>query len=174
MTGLGDPDGRLNVGLLWAASEWDPSRSLPLEALQPLLALQGIRWFSLQQGPAAEAVADSQWPVEPLDRRTAKVEAAAAAMLALDLVIAVDGMPAHLAASLGRPTWLLLKHHADWRWGDREDTPWYRTMRLFRQPAPGDWDGVVRRLRLALQEPMPTVSCGSRLPSAPRGMASMP
>lgn len=175
MHGLEDCDGRLRVGLLWAASEWDPSRSLPLEALEPLLTLEGVRWFSLQQGPAADALADLPWPVQVLGRRTAEVEAAAAAMLALDLIIAVDGMPAHLAGSLGRPTWLLLKHAADWRWGSgREDTPWYRSMRLFRQTGPGDWGGVLRQLRRALHESRPTGTRGSRLPPVARGAASMP
>lgn len=152
LPGLDDGSGRLRVGLLWAASDWDPSRSLPLAALQPLLALPQLRWFSLQQGPAAQALDAMQWPVEPLWQRTARIDDAAAAMLALDLVVAVDGMPAHLAASLGRPTWLLLKHRADWRWGSRQvDTPWYPSMRLLRQPRPGDWDAALRELATALQ-----------------------
>ena len=135
-------DGRLRVGLLWAASEWDGSRSIPWPCFEPLLALPGVRCFSLQQGPAA-----GQATIEPLHRRTTTLEAAAAAMLQMDLVISIDGMPAHLAASLGRPTWLLLKHEADWRWmAQRADSPWYPTMRLFRQPAPGDWRGLVRQV----------------------------
>ena len=143
MRGLDDGSDRLRVGLLWAASDWDPSRSLPVQLLEPLFALPGIHWFSLQQGPAAQAMG---LRIDPLWPRTGKVEDAAAAMLALDLVIAVDGMPAHLAGSLGRPTWLLLKHDADWRWGTGcEDTPWYRSMRIFRQPRPHDWPGIVRQ-----------------------------
>jgi hypothetical protein len=150
--GLDDGSGRLRAGLLWAASEWDTSRSLPVQALEPLLALEDVRWFSLQQGPAAQAMDNGGWPIEPLCHRTGKVEDAAAAMLALDLVIAIDGMPAHLAGSLGRPTWLLLKHDADWRWGTaRTDTPWYRSMRLFRQPRPGDWPGVLGQVGAQLR-----------------------
>jgi ADP-heptose:LPS heptosyltransferase len=73
-------------------------------------------------------------------------------MCALDLVITVDAMPAHLAGSLGRPTWVLLKHEADWRWMEaREDTPWYPTLRLFRQPRAGDWSGVVQQVAGALR-----------------------
>jgi ADP-heptose:LPS heptosyltransferase len=95
-------------------------------------------------------------------------------MLGLDLVISVDGMPAHLAASLGRPTWLLLKHDADWRWGTaRVDTPWYQSMRLFRQPQPGDWAGVVQQLRQAVHEWLPTGSCGSRLPARDKDAATI-
>lgn len=152
LQGLDDGSGRLRVGLLWAASDWDTSRSLPLDALGPLLALDGVRWFSLQQGPAAQALQDTPWAVEPLWQRTSAIEDAAAAMLALDLVIAVDGMPAHLAGSLGRPTWLLLKHEADWRWGSAGGTtPWYPSIRLLRQPAPGDWAGLVDNVRRQLQ-----------------------
>jgi ADP-heptose:LPS heptosyltransferase len=72
-------------------------------------------------------------------------------MLQMDLMIAVDGMPAHLAGTLGRPTWLLLKHEADWRWmANRDDSPWYPSMRLFRQARTGDWDSVVARVAHAL------------------------
>ena len=138
-------DGRLRVGLLWAASEWDGSRSIPWPCLEPLLSQPGLRCFSLQQGPAAEEAT-----IEPLHRRTATLEAAAAAMLQMDLVISIDGMPAHLAATLGRPTWLLLKHQADWRWMERRsDSPWYPTMRLFRQPRAGDWAGLLERVAQA-------------------------
>ena len=174
MHDLGDGHGRLRVGLLWAASDWDCSRTVPAPLLAPLLSTPGVQWFSLQQGKAALAMDAAGWPVDPLWRRTGKIEDAAAAMLALDLVISVDGMPAHLAASLGRPTWLLLKHHADWRWGDgREDTPWYASMRLFRQRQSGDWAGVVQQVRQALHEWLPTASCGSRLPARDRDAASI-
>jgi hypothetical protein len=149
MRGLDDGSGRLRVGLLWAASDWDTSRSLPLQALEPLLALDGVRWFSLQQGPAAQAMG---LRIEPLWQRTGKVEDAAAAMLALDLVIAVDGMPAHLAGSLGVPTWLLLKHDADWRWGSAgEETPWYPSMRIFRQRRARDWAGILDQAGVQVQ-----------------------
>lgn len=143
-------DGRPRVGLLWSASDWDPSRSIPWPCLEPLLSLSGLRFFSLQQGLPAEQAIASGLPLEPLHRRTERVEAAASAMLQLDLVISIDGMPAHLAATLGRPTWLLLKHEADWRWmRQRADSPWYPAMRLFRQPAPGDWAGLLRQVAQA-------------------------
>ncbi len=75
-------------------------------------------------------------------------------MQALDLIITVDAMPAHLAGTLGRPTWLLLKHRADWRWMDeRADTPWYPSMRLFRQPRPGAWDHTITAAAAALSAP---------------------
>lgn len=146
------PAGSRNVGLLWSASDWDTTRSLPLAALRPLTEVPGLRFFSLQQGEAAQDPRVVQMGIVALSPRTAEIGAAAAAMRALDLIITVDGMAAHLAGSLGRPTWVLLKHDADWRWmTDREDSPWYPGMRLFRQAEAGDWDGVVSRVRQALQ-----------------------
>ena len=166
---LPDDDGRLRVGLLWSASDWDSTRSLTLPMLAPLLALEHVRFFGLQQGNAVRDPSISQWPIEPLWQQTESVESAAAAMLAMDLVICVDGMPAHLAATLGRPTWLLLKHDADWRWmTGRNDTPWYPTARLFRQPRPGDWAAVVDAVAAACrrQPRAPTEACGTSLPTA--------
>ncbi len=150
---LGERDERLRVGLLWAASDWDPSRSIPLEALGPLLQLPEVRFFSLQQGPAAQDPAADRLGLVPLWRYTQAIEAAAAAMQAMDLIIAVDGMPAHLAGTLGRPTWLLLKHEADWRWmSSGSQTPWYPAMRLFRQPEPGNWNALAQHVGTALQQ----------------------
>jgi hypothetical protein len=145
-------EGRLRVGLLWAASDWDATRTVPLAALAPLFALEEVQFFSLQQGEAARDPLLQRLPIECLSPHTTQVEMAAAAMCALDLVISVDGMPAHLAGTLGRPTWVLLKHEADWRWMDaREDTPWYPTMRLFRQPREGDWVAVGQQVARALR-----------------------
>ncbi|HET8747659.1 MAG TPA: hypothetical protein VFM98_18820 [Ramlibacter sp.] len=145
-------EGRLRVGLVWATSDWDASRTVPLAALAPVLALKDVQFFSLQQGEAAQDPLLQRFGVERLSPRTTAIERAAAAMCALDLVICVDGMPAHLSAALGRPTWVLLKHEADWRWMEgREDTPWYPTMRLFRQPRAGHWGAVVDQLAAALR-----------------------
>lgn len=149
---LPDED-RLRVGLLWAASDWDTERSVPLPALAPLFAMEEVQLFSLQQGQAACDPLLQRLDIEALSERTREIPAAAAAMCALDLVISVDGMPAHLAGTLGRPTWVLLKHDADWRWMDeREDTPWYPTLRLFRQRQPGDWVSVAQRVASALRQ----------------------
>jgi hypothetical protein len=146
------PTGSRNVGLLWAASDWDTSRSLPLAQLRPLTEVPGLRFFSLQQGEAASEPQVAHLGIVALSPRTVDIGAAAAAMCALDLIISVDGMAAHLAGSLGRPTWVLLKHDADWRWMlGREDSPWYPGMRLFRQAKAGDWESVVNQVRQALQ-----------------------
>jgi hypothetical protein len=145
-------DDRLQVGLLWAASEWDISRSVPLDRLARLLADPDLRFLSLQQGEAATDPLLQGLGIESLSAHTRDIAMAAAAMRALDLVICVDAMPAHLAGTLGTPTWVLLKHQADWRWMDgREDSPWYPGMRLFRQPRAGDWDAVVDQVASALE-----------------------
>lgn len=148
-------DGELRVGLLWAASDWDTTRSVPFAALSPILDVPGARFFSLQQGRAAgDPLLDARPSLVRLSPHTADVVSAAAAMMELDLVICVDGMPAHLAATLGRPTWVLLKHDADWRWmQDRADSPWYPSLRLFRQARPGDWTAPIRAAALALPTP---------------------
>lgn len=148
----GTPAGVRKIGLLWSASDWDPTRSIPLQALSPLLRVPGLRWFGLQQGEAANDPHVQAMGVLPLSPWTAAIEDAAAAMLRLDLVIAVDGMPAHLAASLGVPTWVLLKHRADWRWMTaREDSPWYPAMRLWRQAREGDRGALLERVEAALR-----------------------
>jgi hypothetical protein len=144
-------DGRFRVGLLWAASDWDTSRSVPLDELRALVDIPDAAFYSLQQGAAASNPLAAQLGIEPLSAHTAAIVDAAFAMSQMDLVIAVDGMPAHLAATLGVPTWLMLKHDADWRWmNGRSDSPWYPSMRLFRQPAPGDWRRVVEQVAAAL------------------------
>jgi hypothetical protein len=143
----------LSIGLIWAGSDWDTSRSIPLNVLEPLLHVTGVRWYALQQGREAEAWRDLPVAIEPLSQHTGDVVTAAAAMLELDLIITVDAMPAHLAGALGRPVWVLLKHCADWRWmREHEDTPWYPTMRLFRQPRPGDWASVAHAAAVALEQ----------------------
>jgi hypothetical protein len=150
-------EGRLRVGLLWSVSDWGHARSVPLPALAPLFAVEEAQWFSLQQGEAARDPLLTRLPIECLSPRTASMAMAAAAMSEMDLVITPDAMAAHLAGSLGRPTWVLLKHDADWRWMEaRDDSPWYPTVRLFRQPRPGDWNGlmlqVAARLRAVARE----------------------
>jgi hypothetical protein len=144
-------DGALRVGIVWAASDWDTTRSVPLAQLEPLLRVPGVRCFSLQQGRAAEDPLMERLPLQALSPWTRDISAAAAAMLALDVIVTVDNMVAHLAGMLGRPTWVLLKRDADWRWmDDRADSPWYQTVRLFRQKREGDWGQVVHDVTAAL------------------------
>jgi hypothetical protein len=136
-----------HVGVVWAAGDWDRRRSLRAEQLAPLARVPGVVLHALQRGaPLAE------WPraLGP-DSGSDDVTECAARMRALDLVVTVDSMPAHLAGALGVPVWTLLHADADWRWMEgRDDIPWYPTMRLFRQARLGDWDGVVARVAAAL------------------------
>jgi hypothetical protein len=126
--------GRLGrrIGVVWRAGDWNPIRSIPRALIERLPFTH-----SLQLG-------ESDLPVDtPLS--TAQV------MRALDLVITVDTMTAHLAGALGVPVFTLLPHDHDWRWmDDRTDSPWYPSMRLFRQPRPGDWDAVIDEVRYAI------------------------
>jgi hypothetical protein len=143
---------RCNVGLVWAASDWDTSRSLAIENLAPLARVEEVTFHSLQQGGRAAEISSAPIRIEPLSEKTREVADAAAAVLAVDLVIAVDTMVAHLAGALARPVWLLLQAKADWRWIRGCDrSPWYPTMRIFRQPQSGDWHSVMEAVSLALR-----------------------
>lgn len=140
-------DGRLHVGLVWRAGDWDDRRSIPVEMLAPLARIAGVALHVLQRGPALDerpaGFGTDSGSDDPLQ--------AARTMRALDLVVSVDSMPAHLGGALGVPTWTLLQADADWRWmEDRDDSPWYPTMRLFRQPRQGDWAPVIARVAEAL------------------------
>ena len=132
---------RRRIGVCWSAGEWDPRRSLSAGDLRQLGMLSDVRWFSLQFPPATCVL-----PAAPIASRD--IVEMAARMQLLDLIITVDTMTAHLAGALGLPVWLLLPHDPDWRWMvGRDDSPWYPTMRLFRQPAPGDWTTVTEQVR---------------------------
>lgn len=145
-------DGQLRVGLLWSVSDWGHARSVPLAALRPLLELEEVRVFSLQQGQAADDPLLAELGVERLSPHTTRLPMAAAAMDRMDVVITPDAMAAHLAGSLGKRTWVMLLHDADWRWmEEREESPWYPSARLFRQLRPGDWKGVALQLAHGLR-----------------------
>jgi tetratricopeptide (TPR) repeat protein len=151
----GDP--RLKVGIVWAGSiahKGDRSRSIALERLAPLFALNGVAWHSLQVGPPAKDVDRlAQGAIVDLSSRLGDFAETAGALLNLDLLVAVDTAVAHLGGALARPTWIMLPFAPDWRWMlEREDSPWYPTVRLFRQPSPGDWDSVIARIGRALAE----------------------
>ncbi|WP_428377868.1 tetratricopeptide repeat protein [Lichenicoccus sp.] len=128
-------------------------KSIPLALLAPLGGIVGCRFVSLQKGEAAEDLRAPPSALEILDRSDLMTDFAQTAALirTLDLVITVDTAVAHLAGALGAPVWLLNRYDADWRWSEaHRDAPWYPTLRQFRQPAPGDWAGVVQRVAQAL------------------------
>jgi Glycosyltransferase family 9 (heptosyltransferase) len=154
------------VGLVWSglmratnplAAKMDAERSIDFEFLKPLLSLKKIQWFSLQK--------DAELPESSgVINFTADLHdwADTAALIAnLDLVISCDTAVAHLAASMGKPTWILSRYNGCWRWLDhRTDSPWYPSVRLFHQSAPGDWVGVVAEVMGAL-DPLSAVTKGS-------------
>jgi tetratricopeptide (TPR) repeat protein len=150
-------DDRCKVGIVWSGMRRFRNiyrdRSCPLSQFQPLLALPHIAFYSLQRGEAAADLAHlPAGQVQDLSDRLQDFADTAAAIAQLDLVITIDTAVAYLAGALGRPVWVLLPYAPDCRWLlDRADSPWYPTMRLFRQQAPGDWQGAIAQVTSALQ-----------------------
>jgi tetratricopeptide (TPR) repeat protein len=152
------PAGRFRVGLVWKGSaihKNDSNRSLPgLRTLAPLWSVPGVEFISLQKGQGEDEAKQppAGQPIVPLGSDIADFADTAAIVSQLDLVICVDTAIAHVAGALNTPCWVLLPAYGtDWRWlRDREDSPWYASMRLFRQQAPDDWEQPVEHVREAL------------------------
>lgn len=151
-------NGCLTIGIVWASganSATAYQRSCELEWFLPLAKLPGVKLFSLQVGiSAAEAQALDNVPeIDNLCPYLHDFADTAAAIADLDLVISVDTAVAHLAGALGQQVWVLLPYVPDWRWLlQRSDSPWYPTMRLFRQPQPGAWREVFQQVRTDLEQ----------------------
>lgn len=154
---------KLLVGLVWA-SGFHPSkpslwkdyerRNLPLQQLKALAGIE-VEFISLQKGEPAESefkkTVTLDWGGPEILNCVDELKDfsdTAALVMNLDLVISVDTAAAHLSASLGKPVWLLTRYDACWRWGlDREDSPWYPSLKIYRQPSLGDWDTVMQKIR---------------------------
>ncbi|MHB8746494.1 MAG: tetratricopeptide repeat protein, partial [Gammaproteobacteria bacterium] len=155
---IGTVERKLKVGLVWAGNpshQNDHNRSCSLQAYAPLARVPGVAFFSLQKGPAAVQLNDAPQGLNLIDYTDELVSYSdTAALLAnLDLIISVDTSVVHLAGAMGKVVWALLPFAPDWRWLlDREDSPWYPTMRLFRQPQSGDWASVMESVRAAMLE----------------------
>jgi hypothetical protein len=154
----GQGSGRLrSIGLVWAGSPGharDERRSIALDLFAPLTQIEGLRWHSLQKGPAAAALVTPPpgLTIVNLGASIGDFADTAAMVASLDLVISVDTSVAHLAGALGTPVWILVPAKSDWRWLiDRDDSPWYPTARLFRQHTERDWGSVVDQVRHALR-----------------------
>jgi hypothetical protein len=153
---LSSRDRRLRVGLSWRSGNpfegcW---RSIELGALAPILSNERCRFFNLQYGDVTEEVSRAGVAFEPLaDTDFAhNLENLAALIANLDLVISVDNTTAHIAAALGKATWILLPTYPEWRWfGSDTACSWYPSARLFRQARPGDWGGVIREVQVKLE-----------------------
>jgi tetratricopeptide (TPR) repeat protein len=155
----------LRVGVAWQGNPavekliWARGRSIPLAALEPLTQLPGVSLVSLQKGPGVEQLRNVPFANRimdlsaELDRGPDAFLDTAAVMAGLDLVISSDTSVAHLAGALGRPVWTVLAASPEWRWGlERSDSPWYPSMRLFRQTTVGDWTAGVAAIAAALQD----------------------
>lgn len=143
------------VGVVWASGEWNPSRNLPSDLVQALLGTAGVDFWSLQGSGQAEQA--QLWPIRnALEVCGDGLLPLAATIANLDLVITPDTLQAHLAAVLGVPVWLLLQHEADWRWMvNCPDSPWYPSLRIFRQRVPGDWAGIFEQVERTLPRVLP-------------------
>src|SRR5262249_12622548 len=132
----------------------DFRRSAGLDRLRPVFDVRGISFVGLQVGPRAADIARlPPGTMTDLSVELTDFAETAGAILNLDLVIAVDTAVVHLAGALGRPAWVMLAFSPDWRWLlNRDDSPWYPTLRLYRQRTPGDWDGLIARLAADLSE----------------------
>jgi hypothetical protein len=160
---------KLRVGLVWSGGvstddsevweELNKRRNLPLEQLQKLKDID-VEFISLQKGEPAESefrqIVANGWNgpvIRDYVNELGDFSDTAALVMNLDLVIAVDTSTAHLAATLGKPVWLLNRYDTCWRWLlEREDSPWYPSIKIYRQPSWGDWDSVMKRVRSDLIE----------------------
>jgi hypothetical protein len=154
------------VGITWASGAATGFRSAPLAAYGALADVKGIRFINLQQGKHVAELASGPrgLHVEVIPEESRSICDTAALMMNLDLIISVDTMAAHLGGGLARPTWTLLPHAPNWRWhAEGDTTPWYSTMRLFRQTHLNDWSDVFQRVRSELEA---FVETGNPLPDS--------
>lgn len=140
---------KIAVGLVWRSGEWDERRNIPFHLLAPLAEIKDIDLYILQANAKAAGWQEGVG-IHPGEFNLYNY---AEVIKGLDLMISVDSMPAHLAGALGVPVWNLLHSEPDWRWmKDRDDSPWYPTMRLFRQQVAGDWKPVIQHVVNALKD----------------------
>jgi hypothetical protein len=149
-------DSGFKCGLVWRGSpnhRRDKDRSIALSELSHLASVPGVQFFSLQKEPLTANDKNIIPNLVDLSSDLHDFADTAAALTQMDLVISVDTAVAHLTGGLGRPVWTLLPYAADWRWiKDRNDSPWYPTMRLFRQTKRGEWGEVIDQLAESLSK----------------------
>ena len=141
------PPAALRVGLFWRTGDWDDRRAIPASLVPIVTAVPGIQACMVRRDYVAAGQPDGVLEIPLADDLwgTARI------MRGLDLVISADSMPAHLAGALGIPAWVLLHADCDWRWmAERNDSPWYPTLRLFRQQNGGEWADVIREVAVEL------------------------
>jgi len=141
--------GKLKVGLAWSGRAYPVGRSIEPAVLSPLLSISDVKFYGLNVAGEDSAVSASLHAANFADLGPVLTDFAetAAVLMNLDLIITIDTAVAHLAGALGRPTWLLLRFAPDWRWMlERADSPWYPTMKLFRQQVRNDWRGPIAQV----------------------------
>jgi len=143
------------IGISWSGSpihKENQNRSCPLSLFYPLTQMKGVVLFSIQKGPACDDLKQSdQMPIVDLSDLIQDFSDTASAIFHMDLIISVDTATAHLAGSMGKPTWMMIPFAPDWRWmRDRQDSPWYPSVRLFRQCKAGSFDPVMQHIQQAL------------------------
>ena len=149
---LADDTSTLKVGLAWAGSPsniLNQQRSIPSDALKPLAQIKRVGFYSLSGRPGGRQISDkNSAPNSPILPKRPRL------ISRLDLaVISADTAVAHLAGAMGKEVWTMLPFISDWRWmTNRSDTPWYPSMRLFRQPSHGDWDSVICNIAQSLEK----------------------
>ncbi len=162
LAGLPAGERSLTIGIAWQGdlkhkgyrNRSLAQRSVPLISFEPLARIEGVRLVSLQVGEASNQIAASPFTVTDLGSHFNRdsLEDVAGALMSLDLVVSVDTAVPHLAGALGVPVWVALPHAACWRWQlGRDDSPWYPTMRLFRQNRFGEWGEVFERIATAIR-----------------------
>ncbi|HEX8521280.1 MAG TPA: tetratricopeptide repeat protein [Tepidisphaeraceae bacterium] len=148
-------EGTFKIGITWAGAarhHRDRERSMKLEHWMPLKSIPGVTWVSLQKGPPVNDPARANFPMVDHTEEINTFADTAALMENLDLVLSVDTSIVHLAGALGRPVWTFMPYLPDWRWLlDREDSPWYPTMKLFRQKVINEWSDPVQRVEQELR-----------------------
>ena len=144
---LARSEGRTRIGCSWAGNPnhaRDKERSIPRKLFGKLGAIPDVAWYSFQFGLLESAPLPGLTPLDPVLQNFSDT---AYALSGMDLVITVDTALAHLAGAMGIPTLLLVHFQPDFRWMlGRPDSPWYSTLRIFRQPSPGDWDSVIQEV----------------------------
>ncbi|MFH1999872.1 MAG: tetratricopeptide repeat protein [Planctomycetota bacterium] len=147
---------RFRVGFSWRALNTQHTdyrrRACTLDDLAPLFELPGIQWYSLEKGADDKQLHERDPSITNLAPRLHDFADTAAAVAFMDLVISTDTVVAHVPGALGKPVWTLVPFSADWRWlQNRNDSPWYPSMRLWRQPRPGDWQSLIAEMRECLK-----------------------
>jgi Flp pilus assembly protein TadD len=159
-------DNQKNIGLCWSGSKDETTqRSRDLSIFAPLSKIPSTRFFSLQKGPESKQTPPQGMTLIDHTRELEDFADTAALIANLDLVISVDTSIAHLAGALAKPVWVLIPKHSDFRWLTRRaGSPWYPTMRLFRQSTPGDWNDVITQIASELTTPLIRAPIRSNLP----------